>query len=172
MAINGDAPPPRRPEERERNWPWFTIGFMALLLLGLLAFLALSGVLGAEKKEVPNVVGKQLIQAREQLERAGFDVRTERVRSQADFDEVLDQDPDGGEEADEGSTVTLEVSRGPGNVLVPSVANRPQEQAINELEDAGPEGERRNRGPPTTSRRAWPSGPRPGRASRWSRAAA
>ena len=130
-------PPPRRPEERERRWPWFTIGFMALLLLGLLAFLALSGVLGAEKKEVPRVVGKQLIQAREQLERAGFDVRTERVRSQADFDEVLDQDPDGGEEADEGSTVTLEVSRGPGNVLVPSVANRPQEQAINELQDAG-----------------------------------
>ncbi len=130
-------PPPRRPEERERRWPWFTIGFMALLLLGLLAFLALSGVLGAEKKEVPRVVGKQLIQAREQLERAGFDVRTERVRSQADFDEVLDQDPDGGEEADEGSTVTLEVSRGPGNVLVPSVASRPQEQAINELQDAG-----------------------------------
>jgi serine/threonine-protein kinase len=138
VAINGDEPPPpRRQEKRKRNWPWFTIGFMALLLLGLLAFLALSGLLGAEKKDVPNVVGKQLIQAREQLERAGFDVRTERVRSQADFDEVLDQDPDAGEEADEGSTVTLEVSRGPGNVLVPSVANRPQEQAINELEDAG-----------------------------------
>ena len=139
VAINGDEPPPppRRPEERKRNWPWFTIGLMALALLGLLAFLALSGVLEAEKKEVPKVVGKQLIQAREQLERAGFDVRTERVRSRVDFDEVLDQDPDAGEEADEGSTVTLEVSRGPGNVLVPSVANRPREQAINELQEAG-----------------------------------
>jgi serine/threonine-protein kinase len=139
VAINGDEPPPPppRPEDRERTWPWFTIGLMALALLGLLAFLALSGVLGAEKREVPRVVGKQLIQAREQLERAGFDVRTERVRSPVDFDEVLDQDPDGGEEADEGSTVTLEVSRGPGTVLVPAVANRPREQAINELQDAG-----------------------------------
>jgi serine/threonine-protein kinase len=139
VAINGDEPPapPPRPEERERTWPWFTIGLMALALLGLLAFLALSGVLGAEKREVPRVVGKQLIQAREQLERAGFDVRTERVRSPVDFDEVLDQDPDGGEEADEGSTVTLEVSRGPGTVLVPAVANRPREQAINELQEAG-----------------------------------
>ena len=53
----------------------------------------------------------------EQLERAGFEVATERVRSPADLDEVVDQDPDAGEQADEGSTVTLEVSNGPGNVL-------------------------------------------------------
>ena len=145
---------------------------MALLLLGLLGFLALSGVLGAEKKEVPNVVGKQLIQAREQLERAGFDVRTERVRSQADFDEVLDQDPDGGEEADEGSTVTLEVSSGPGNVLVPSVANRPRSRRSTSCEDAGLKVSTESR--PSDEIARGPGHPhrRPGRASRWSRAAA
>jgi beta-lactam-binding protein with PASTA domain len=50
---------------------------------------------------------------------------------------VVDQDPNPGEQADDGSTVTLEVSRGPGDVLVPTVANLPQRQAIKALEDAG-----------------------------------
>jgi eukaryotic-like serine/threonine-protein kinase len=59
------------------------------------------------------------------------------VRSSQPFDQVIDQDPNAGEEADEGSTVTLEVSDGPGDVLVPSVAKLPQEQAIDEIEDAG-----------------------------------
>ena len=139
VATNGDVPPepPRRDEERKRNWPWFTIGLLALALLGLLAFLAIDGLLAPEKKEVPKVVGKQLIQAREQLERAGFEVQTERVRSQVEFDQVLDQDPNAGDEAEEGSTVTLEVSRGPGNALVPTVAGLPREQALKELERAG-----------------------------------
>jgi serine/threonine-protein kinase len=82
-------------------------------------------------------VGKQFFEARQQLERAGFEVHSERVRSRFEFDQVLDQDPDAGEEAEEGSTVTLEISRGPGNVLVPTVAGRPREQALNDLEDAG-----------------------------------
>jgi serine/threonine-protein kinase len=49
---------------------------------------------------------------------------------------VVDQDPNAGEEAEEGSTVTLEVSNGPGTVRVPAVENLPQEQAIDELQDA------------------------------------
>jgi serine/threonine-protein kinase len=137
--VNGDVPPPPPPrrEREERTWPWFTIGILALALLAMLGFLALSGLLSAEQRNVPDVVGKQQIQARAQLERAGFEVRTERVRSQQDFDEVVDQDPNPGEEADEGSTVTLEVSNGPGTVLVPPVENLPREQAIRELEQAG-----------------------------------
>ena len=90
-----------------------------------------------EKKEVPRVTGKQLVEARALMERAGFEVQTERVRSSQPFDQVVDQDPNPGEEAEEGSTVTLEVSDGPGNVLVPPVANLRQGQAIKELEDAG-----------------------------------
>jgi serine/threonine-protein kinase len=59
------------------------------------------------------------------------------VQSSQPFDQVVDQDPNAGEEADDGSTVTLEVSGGPGDVLVPPVENLRQGQAINELEDAG-----------------------------------
>jgi eukaryotic-like serine/threonine-protein kinase len=97
----------------------------------------LSGALTAEKKDVPRVTGKQLVEARALLERAGFEVKTERVRSPQPFDQVVDQDPNPGEQAEEGSTVTLEVSRGPGEVLVPAVAGLPQKVAINTLEDAG-----------------------------------
>ena len=123
--------------ERERRWPWYAIGVLALALVGVLLYLVLSGVLATEKREVPRVTGKQLVQARQIMERAGFDVETERVQSSQPFDQVVDQDPNGGEEAEDGSTVTLEVSGGPGDVLVPPVANLRQAQAINELEDAG-----------------------------------
>ncbi len=133
-----------RPVERkERRWPWIAIGLLTLALIGALLYVILSGALAAEKKDVPRVTGKQLVEARAVLERAGFEVRTERVRSAQPFDQVVDQDPNPGEQADEGSTVTLEVSRGPGDVLVPAVANLPQRQAIEELEDAGLDGDRR-----------------------------
>jgi serine/threonine-protein kinase len=123
--------------ERERRWPWYAIGLLALALLGVLLYLILSGTLAAEKRDVPRVTGKQLVEARALMERAGFEVETERVQSSQPFDQVVDQDPNAGEQAEEGSTVTLEVSGGPGDVLVPPVANLRQSQAIDELEDAG-----------------------------------
>src|SRR3712207_6952598 len=49
-----------------------------------LAYLALSGLLAGETRAVPRVTGEQLVQARAQLEQAGFDVRETRVRSTAD----------------------------------------------------------------------------------------
>jgi eukaryotic-like serine/threonine-protein kinase len=131
------APVTVRREERERRWPWFTIGILTLALVGALLYVILSGALTAEKKEVPRVTGQQLVAARALMERAGFEVQTERVRSSQPFDQVVDQDPNPGEEAEEGATVTLEVSDGPGTVLVPPVANLRQGQAIKELEDAG-----------------------------------
>jgi beta-lactam-binding protein with PASTA domain len=132
----GGFPPPPPPvggERGPRRWPMFTIGFMTLALAGLLAYLALNGLLAADKVDVPRVVGKQLVQARAILERAGLEVRETRVRSLAEFDQVLDQDPNAGQEADKGSKVTLEVSAGPGTVRVPSVEDLPLERAVKEL---------------------------------------
>jgi eukaryotic-like serine/threonine-protein kinase len=124
-------------ERQERRWWWWAIGALALALLAVLLFLVLSGVLAADKRDVPRVTGQQLVEARAIMERAGFEVETERVQSSQPFDQVVDQDPNAGEEADEGATVTLEVSGGPGDVLVPPVANLRQGQAVDELEDAG-----------------------------------
>ena len=104
---------------------------------GVLLYLILSGLLATEKREVPRVTGKQLVEARALMERAGFEVQTERVQSRQPFDQVVDQDPNGGEEADKGSTVTLEVSGGPGDVLVPAVERLSEVQAVRELHKAG-----------------------------------
>jgi eukaryotic-like serine/threonine-protein kinase len=141
--VAGAPPPPMsapvtepRPD-RKRRWPWFAIGLLTLALLGFLLYLVLSGELTTQQREVPRVVGQQLVQARAVMERAGFEVQTERVQSSQPFDQVVDQDPNPGEEADEGATVTLEVSGGPGEVLVPPVANLRQTQAISELQEAG-----------------------------------
>ncbi len=131
--------PVTEPEEerRERRWWWWAIGALALALLAVLLYLVLSGTLAADKRDVPRVTGKQLVEARAIMERAGFEVETERVQSSQPFDQVVDQDPNAGEEAEEGATVTLEASGGPGDVLVPPVANLRQGQAVDELEDAG-----------------------------------
>jgi beta-lactam-binding protein with PASTA domain/tRNA A-37 threonylcarbamoyl transferase component Bud32 len=135
--LDGDEPPPPDPaRRRRRRWPMVTIGLMTLVLAGLLAYLALAGLLAADKVEVPRVVNKQLVQARASLERAGFKVKEARVRSSAELDTVIDQDPNGGVQADKGSTVELEVSRGPGDVRVPSIENLPQAQAVRELNKA------------------------------------
>jgi eukaryotic-like serine/threonine-protein kinase len=131
-SVPPGAPPPGG-EERRRRWPMFTLGLMALALAGLLAYLAISGLLAANKVAVPRVTGEQLVKARAKLDQAGFEVKQTRVRSLAEFDQVLDQDPNAGEKAKEGSTVTLEVSGGPGDVRVPSVEGLPKERALKEL---------------------------------------
>ncbi|MEA2366363.1 MAG: eukaryotic-like serine/threonine-protein kinase, partial [Thermoleophilaceae bacterium] len=123
--------------QRERRWPWYTIGFLALALLAVLLYLVLSGLLATEKRDVPRVTGKPLVTARQIMERAGFQVQTERVQSAQPFDQVVDQDPNPGEQAEKGSTVTLEVSGGPGEVLVPPVENLSLKQALDELDRAG-----------------------------------
>jgi eukaryotic-like serine/threonine-protein kinase len=128
---------PRPEEERGRRWPLFTIGLLTLALAAFLVFLAVTGLTAKETREVPRVTGKQLIEAREILERAGFEVEETRVQSEAPLDRVLDQDPDPAEEAEEGSTVVVEVSGGPGTVRVPSLAGLRPRQVVTRLENRG-----------------------------------
>jgi beta-lactam-binding protein with PASTA domain len=124
-------------DRRKRRWPWIALGLLVLLLAGLFAYLAMAGLLAPERVGVPKVVGRQVLQARERLERAGFVVRERRAPSQEEIGVVVDQDPNAGEKADKGSTVSLEVSQGPGEVAVPSVSNLPKARAIKQLNDAG-----------------------------------
>ncbi|MEA2386135.1 MAG: eukaryotic-like serine/threonine-protein kinase [Thermoleophilaceae bacterium] len=137
-----DAPPPAEPvvyeyedveeEERKPRWPWIALGLTALLIA--LAALLLSGT---DKVEVERVVGQSEAVAVDRLEDDGFEVEIDRQPDLARVGEVIHQDPAGGSEADEGSTVQLVVSSGPGEVTIPTVEGSPEDRAVRELSRAG-----------------------------------
>ncbi|MEK6229098.1 MAG: Stk1 family PASTA domain-containing Ser/Thr kinase [Actinomycetota bacterium] len=123
-----------RDRDRPTRWLYWGLGLLVLALIALMAY----AFTRPEKVDVPRVTGLQLAQARERLDRAGFDkVEVERERSFAEVDRVLRQDPDSGETAVQDDPVTLFVSDGPGKVRVPSVRNTPQERAIKDLDKVG-----------------------------------
>jgi eukaryotic-like serine/threonine-protein kinase len=136
VPVPADAPPataaePVSEEEKPRRWPAVALGLLVLALIGLMLF-AFSR---PEEVDVPKVTGLSLSDARERLDRAGFEqVDVERERSRQDVDTVLRQDPDPGEAAPKAEAVTLVVSSGPGKVRVPSVRNTRLQLAIRELE--------------------------------------
>ena len=94
-------------------------------------------LLRKDQVTVPAVVGSDVATARAALERDGFEVDTvERTASQQSG-QVIGQNPEGGTQADEGSTVVLTVSGGPGSAQVPSVTGLSEDDAREKLEDAG-----------------------------------
>jgi beta-lactam-binding protein with PASTA domain/predicted Ser/Thr protein kinase len=129
------APPPVVPveaveRERPRRWPAIALAALVLALIAAMAWVFTR----PEQIDVPRVTGMQLSEARERLDKAGFEeVDVERERSLADVDRVLRQDPDPGEQAAREDTIVLVVSAGPGKVAVPSVRGLTRAQAVREL---------------------------------------
>jgi eukaryotic-like serine/threonine-protein kinase len=92
---------------------------------------------GPRPIEVPNVVGNAYELAFTELRRAGFAVARVDVASNQLKDTVVDQDPAGGTESQRGTTVTLEVSRGPSTIAVPDVTTQDVSVAQTLLETEG-----------------------------------
>jgi eukaryotic-like serine/threonine-protein kinase len=93
---------------------------------------------GQETVEVPNVIGMTEENARATLEAADFQV--EKVEAPSDSTPagiVSDQSPDGGEQAEKGSVVTITVSTGPSTTTVPTVVGEDKQEAEQDLRDAG-----------------------------------
>jgi serine/threonine-protein kinase len=132
----GEEEPPKRSK-------WFLAALVLLLLVlaGLLYLLAANfnsdDEPPVETEPVPLVVGRPVAEATTVLEEAGFEVETKVEPSERPVDEVTAQDPEAGEDAEVGSTVTLTVSGGPELVPVPDVRNKPQQEATTELTTAG-----------------------------------
>lgn len=125
-------------EERDRPpWRWIILALLVAAVAGLVAF----ALTRPAQVDVPNVVGQDVGTATELLREEGFEVKTDAVFRNAPVDQVLEQDPSAtdlsGEKADEGSTVTLSVSRGPGTAPVPDVSGLEEEAATKRIEDAG-----------------------------------
>ncbi|HZU39863.1 MAG TPA: Stk1 family PASTA domain-containing Ser/Thr kinase [Solirubrobacteraceae bacterium] len=113
-------------ERRPPRWPWVLLVVLALLIGGGVAAYLLTR---PAKVTVPGVVGQPLNTASTILQNAGFAVSSITVGSDRKAGTVIRQAPQGGIKADEGSTVTVTVSSGPGSVTVPPVESLPLKQA-------------------------------------------
>jgi serine/threonine-protein kinase len=92
---------------------------------------------GAPKTDVPSVVGLTYDQAVDQLAQAKLKAKRKEVFSEKPAGEVVKQSPKAGESVIEGSTVTLNVSKGTETVPVPDVLQQSKASAEAELQAAG-----------------------------------
>jgi serine/threonine-protein kinase len=137
---NAVVPPPAYEEvlveeepDRGRWWLWL---IAALAVLAIVVGLYMT--LRPEQLTVPNVVDREAATAAQILQNRGFVVdQRSAVSGDVERDRVMSQDPQGGTEAEEGSTVVIVVSAGPGEAAVPTVAGRPREEAEAALRRAG-----------------------------------
>jgi eukaryotic-like serine/threonine-protein kinase len=130
-------------EEDRRNWRRIAVVALVLLALAALAIGAWL-LLRADTRQVPNVVGKSSGTAAQILQSDGFEVDVVPIQSDSvPEDRVAGQRPDPGTDADEGSTVTINVSGGPGEAAVPIVQGLSDDEAVDKLREAGLKSERR-----------------------------
>ncbi|MGH3034260.1 MAG: Stk1 family PASTA domain-containing Ser/Thr kinase [Gaiellaceae bacterium] len=92
---------------------------------------------GPRKVDVPRVVGMQFEEAIQTLDEAGLEWKKVDVFSRRPVNVVAGQDPRPGQQVNEGSTVTLRVSKGAEQVAVPDVLLQTEESATAELQAAG-----------------------------------
>jgi serine/threonine-protein kinase len=137
VPVNGDGPHAGEPdgEKRERGkWPFIAL---ALLLLAIGGFILVSSLMSGDQVTVPRTVGLDVDRASARLERNGFQVETREARNDQPPGIVIGSDPEFGKKVDEGSTVTLTVSSGPGEVTVPSVEGFSESRATKTLTKVG-----------------------------------
>ena len=98
-------------------------------------------VCGNSGTRIPNVVGLTKEEAVELLTQAGFNVNISEASSdEVDKGIVISQDPEGDVQAEEGSYVTIEVSKGPdlsGKTEMPNLIGMTEQEARNTLNAFG-----------------------------------
>jgi serine/threonine-protein kinase len=111
--------PPTDDRRRRRPSPWLWALLVALLVAGggLAAYLLTRPTKGV----VPTVVGESVNIATTNVQNAGFSVNILEEASPDKPGIVFHQDPQPGTKVDQGTTVTLTVSQGLGNKVVPTV---------------------------------------------------
>ncbi|WP_326595396.1 Stk1 family PASTA domain-containing Ser/Thr kinase [Streptomyces brevispora] len=89
--------------------------------------------------DVPDVIGLSIEDATDALDEEGLKAKVlpDRVNSPEVSGDIAHQSPAEGQEAAEGDTITLTVSKGPQMIDVPDVTGKNVDDARSELEDAG-----------------------------------
>ena len=123
--------------QNKRAALYIVVTLLILGLFGLLAWLLAGNLLGGDEPvEVPDVVGMHVDEAGEALEEVGLGAEVEEKNSKKPEGEVLEQDPEAGADAVTGDTVTLIVSAGVRQVVVPDLTGQTLEEATATLKDA------------------------------------
>jgi serine/threonine-protein kinase len=92
---------------------------------------------GPQPVIVPRVLGQAYVQASTTLQQDGFKVARNDVDSNQPKGYVVDQTPAANSSVPQGSTVTLDVSKGPTTTAVPDVRGEDQNTATGDLQQAG-----------------------------------
>ncbi len=138
-ATRVAGPPPVEPPRGGRRRLWAILAaILVLLIVGGVAFALLTSGGDTKQVTVPDVAGQPVAQAQAALTAAKFDVQLLTVTN-GDVAEgmAIGTEPAGGTTADEGSTVVLRVSGGPGESTVPDVTGKTEDQATTALTRAG-----------------------------------
>ncbi len=116
-----------------------------IIVLAILAVLAIIGGIAfavsssGDNVEVPNVAGQSVDQAKKTLTNAGFKIgqETEVYSTEVESGKVVGTNPEAGQKAKKGSTVSISVSKGTEQVSVPDLRGMTKDQAQKALTDAG-----------------------------------
>jgi serine/threonine-protein kinase len=92
---------------------------------------------GPKPVAVPNVVGHSFATANSELQAAGFAVARHDVESDSPKDVVVGMTPGPGTSQPPGTTITLDVSKGPSTSAVPDVTSQDQTSAQSQLRASG-----------------------------------
>lgn len=116
------------------------VAIIAVVAIAAIAAFALGGTGGNTGNiPVPNVIGKTLDEATQEIEAAGLEVGnvSERSDDKVEEGQVASQDPVAGTKRAEGDRVNLVISSGTSQSPVPDVTNKTADEARKILTDAG-----------------------------------
>jgi serine/threonine-protein kinase len=128
------GPPAAAPRRRRPRWPWLVAA--AVLLIAAVAAVA-AIVAPPNRTQVPNVVGATISVGTQRLSNDGFKVTYVRDNSEKPRNTIIGQDPAPGSVADEGATVTLNISDGRAITAVPDIVGATRTAARRALREAG-----------------------------------
>lgn len=119
--------------------PWVLTAIIAVLGLLSGVFFMMGGSLFGKEVEVPSVKGMQISQAQKTLEDKGLymDIAGKQFSDEFDTDEVISQNPSGGEKVKTGRHISVVISEGSQKVKVPAVVGRSVDSAEIALQNAG-----------------------------------
>ncbi len=121
-----------------RRWiPWLIAGLVVLAAI-VVAVVLMNGGGSANNTSVPLVNGLPYPQAAAQIKAAGLNpVENKEASTTVKAGYVISTNPDNGNSVPKNSTVTVNVSSGPGNITLPNLVGQQGSTAAQQLQKAG-----------------------------------